>query len=91
MIASFSSPDRIYSGEVWLFPQDATLEGYQRIFRDPSILIGYRNSALYAVLDIRHLRMQMTCAGHFPPLLLRGEAAGEVGRGRSLGRSRSRP
>jgi sigma-B regulation protein RsbU (phosphoserine phosphatase) len=31
-------------------------------------------TALYAVLDIRHLRMQMTCAGHFPPLLLRGEA-----------------
>jgi putative aldouronate transport system permease protein len=50
VIASFSSPDRIYAGEVWLLPQDTTLEGYQRIFRDPSILTGYRNSALYAIL-----------------------------------------
>src|SRR5919204_179039 len=50
VIASFSSPDRIYAGEVWLYPKDITLEGYQRIFRDPSIWIGFRNSALYAVL-----------------------------------------
>lgn len=50
VIASFSSPDRIYAGEVWLLPKDATLEGYARIFRDPSIWIGFRNSAIYAVL-----------------------------------------
>jgi putative aldouronate transport system permease protein len=50
VIASISSPDRIYAGEVWLYPRDITLEGYQRIFRDPSIWLGFRNSALYAIL-----------------------------------------
>jgi putative aldouronate transport system permease protein len=50
VIASFSGPDRIYAGDVWLLPKDATLEGYARIFRDPAIWIGFRNSALYAVL-----------------------------------------
>jgi putative aldouronate transport system permease protein len=49
VIASVSSPDAIYSGQVWLWPQNVTLEGYQRIFADPSIVTGYRNSAMYTV------------------------------------------
>src|SRR5688500_8501297 len=49
VIASISSPDAIYSGQVWLWPQSITFEGYQRIFADPSILTGYRNSAMYTV------------------------------------------
>jgi putative aldouronate transport system permease protein len=50
VIASVSSPDAVYSGSVWLFPQQFTLEGYERIFADSSILIGYRNSAIYTVV-----------------------------------------
>lgn len=50
LIASVSSPDAIYAGEVWLFPKDFTFEGYRRIFADDSILIGYRNSAIYTIL-----------------------------------------
>jgi putative aldouronate transport system permease protein len=50
VIASISSPDKIYAGEVWLWPKGVTFEGYQRIFRDPMIWIGYRNSIVYSVL-----------------------------------------
>lgn len=50
VIASISSPDAVYSGQVWLLPKDTTFEGYRRIFADDSILIGYRNSAIYTTV-----------------------------------------
>jgi len=50
VIASISSPDAIYSGQVSLLPSQITFEGYNRIFSDPSILTGYRNSAIYTVV-----------------------------------------
>lgn len=49
LIASFSDPNRIFSGEIWLFPKGLTLDGYERIFKDSMIWIGYGNSLLYAV------------------------------------------
>jgi putative aldouronate transport system permease protein len=48
-IASISNPDKIYAGEVWFWPKDVTLEGYRRIFSEPLLWIGYRNSAFYAI------------------------------------------
>lgn len=48
LIASFSDPNLIYSGEVWLYPKGFTLDGYERIFNDSSIWLGYLNSILYA-------------------------------------------
>ncbi|MDQ6421710.1 carbohydrate ABC transporter permease [Paenibacillus sp. LHD-117] len=50
LIASFSDPNLIYSGEIWLFPKGLTLDGYERIFADSSIWIGYGNSLLYAIV-----------------------------------------
>ncbi|WP_139999931.1 carbohydrate ABC transporter permease [Paenibacillus paridis] len=50
LVASLSDPNYIYSGEVWLFPKGFTLDGYDRIFSDSSIWIGYANSILYATL-----------------------------------------
>ncbi len=50
IIASFSDPDYINSGKVWLFPKGITLEGYGRIFRDDSLIRGYRNSLVYTSL-----------------------------------------
>lgn len=50
LVASFSDPNYIYSGEIWLFPKGFTLDGYARIFNDSSIWIGYVNSILYATL-----------------------------------------
>ncbi|HZG57423.1 carbohydrate ABC transporter permease [Paenibacillus sp.] len=51
LIASFSDPNRVAAGAVWLWPRDITFEGYRRIFGDAAIWIGYRNSLLYAALS----------------------------------------
>ncbi|NOU73249.1 ABC transporter permease subunit [Paenibacillus sp. LMG 31458] len=47
--SSFSSPQAVVSGKVWLFPVDFTLEGYKAVFRNPQIVSGYSNSLIYAV------------------------------------------
>lgn len=46
--ASFSSPQAVLSGRVWLFPVEPTLLGYQTVFKDSRIVTGYLNSLLYA-------------------------------------------
>lgn len=51
VIASFSDPNAVYNGEVWLLPKRITFEGYRRIFSDLDIWIGYRNSIMYAALS----------------------------------------
>jgi putative aldouronate transport system permease protein len=47
--SSFSSPQAVVSGKVWLFPVEFTLEGYKAVFRNPQIVSGYSNSLIYAV------------------------------------------
>ncbi|MBA2940866.1 carbohydrate ABC transporter permease [Paenibacillus sp. CGMCC 1.16610] len=48
--SSFSSPQAVVSGKVWLLPVDVTLEGYKAVFRNPQIVTGYMNSFIYAVV-----------------------------------------
>lgn len=50
VIASVSEPSAILNGDVWLWPQGFTTEGYARIFSDPTILRGFGNSVLYTAL-----------------------------------------
>ncbi|MDQ0876539.1 putative aldouronate transport system permease protein [Paenibacillus sp. V4I3] len=50
VIASFSNPDAVNSGEMWLFPKDITFEGYNRIFQDSRIWIGYLNTVKYTLV-----------------------------------------
>lgn len=50
VIASVSDPAQIYQGRVWLWPAGFTLEGYQQIFGDRTILRGFANSVLYTVV-----------------------------------------
>ncbi|WP_261301519.1 carbohydrate ABC transporter permease [Paenibacillus andongensis] len=47
--SSFSSPQAVVSGKVWLFPVEFTLEGYKAVFRNPQIVSGYMNSLIYAI------------------------------------------
>jgi len=49
VIASFSNPDGIYMGKVWLLPWKPTLLGYRKIFANEDIWLGYRNSLIYLV------------------------------------------
>ena len=47
--ASFSDPTAVTGGRVGIFPVDFTILGYQTIFEDKEIWIGYRNTVLYTV------------------------------------------
>ncbi len=60
---SFSSPDAVMSGEVFLFPVEFTLEGYKAVFRTNKVIIGFRNSLFYTVVGtIVNLFMTTICA-----------------------------
>lgn len=48
--ASFSDPNAVYSGRVILWPVDFTLQGYERVFQEKMLWIGYRNSLFYMVV-----------------------------------------
>ncbi|USK47948.1 carbohydrate ABC transporter permease [Bacillus sp. CMF12] len=50
VIASISDPNMIYDGKVWLLPKELTFEGYERIFQDSKIWLGYKNSIVYTVV-----------------------------------------
>ena len=47
--SSFSSPDAVISGKVWLWPVDFSLEGYKAVFENSQILTGYANTIFYTV------------------------------------------
>ena len=47
--ASFSNPLAVTAGEVWLFPVDFSLRGYEVTFQNPQIVTGYLNSLFYTV------------------------------------------
>lgn len=48
---SFSSPELVASGQVWLLPKEVSLEGYKAVFKDKSILNGYANTIFYTVVQ----------------------------------------
>lgn len=50
LICSVSTPDAIALGKVILWPVNFTLGGYELMFQDPNIWIGYRNSLIYTGL-----------------------------------------
>lgn len=64
-IASFSDPNQIYSGDIWLFPKGLTLDGYERIFSDSTIWIGYGNSLLYAIVGTA-ISVMLTLMAAYP-------------------------
>lgn len=47
--ASITDPNLIYSGKLLFFPEQVTWEGYKRLFAEPSIWLGFRNSLWYTV------------------------------------------
>lgn len=52
IIASVSSPTAIGQGEVILWPVGFNLDGYNALFTDEAIWIGYRNSLFYTAVGI---------------------------------------
>lgn len=64
VIASVSEPSEILNGNVWLWPQGFTLEGYTRIFSDATILRGFANSVLYTVVGTIISVATILCAAY---------------------------
>ena len=48
--ASFSNPQAVSSGKVWLWPVDFTLRGYEVVFQHPDIVRGFLNPIYITVL-----------------------------------------
>lgn len=63
--SSFSSPQAVVSGRVWLWPVDISLMGYKVIFSNPAIVTGYINSFIYTVLGVL-INIVMTVAIAYP-------------------------
>lgn len=49
VVASFTEPTIVNSGEVLLYPKEFTLTGYERVFKNKDIWTGYANTILYTV------------------------------------------
>jgi len=49
VIASVSNPALVSTGEVWLYPKGLNFLGFQRVFQESRVWLGYRNSSLYTV------------------------------------------
>lgn len=50
IIASFSDPSAVGSGQVWVIPKGFTLDGYKELLNHSNIWIGYRNTIIYTVV-----------------------------------------
>jgi putative aldouronate transport system permease protein len=65
VICSFSSPQAVTAGEVWLYPVRPTLLGYQTIFRNKDIMTGYANAAYYTIAGTA-LSVALTLLAGYP-------------------------
>jgi putative aldouronate transport system permease protein len=48
--ASFSSPEALITGRVYLFPVDFSLEGYRKVLEYKEVWVGFANSVFYVVV-----------------------------------------
>ncbi|MWV42749.1 ABC transporter permease subunit [Paenibacillus sp. HJL G12] len=72
--ASVSNQLVVSSGEMWLFPKQLTFVGYQKVFQNHDILVGYGNTILYAVVGTS-INLVMTILAAYP--LSRSKFAGK--------------
>lgn len=61
--ASISDPNSVASGKMWLFPVDISFRGYEVLFANKSIWLGYYNTIIYTTIGtIIHLMVLLPCA-----------------------------
>jgi multiple sugar transport system permease protein/putative aldouronate transport system permease protein len=63
--ASFSHPDAVLTGQVWIFPVNFSLEGYKTVFASGSIMRGYLNSLFYMIVGTT-LNVFLTVLAAYP-------------------------
>jgi len=52
VISSISDPNLVNSGQVTLWPKNLTIAGYELVFENPDIWLGYKNTIIYTVLNV---------------------------------------
>ncbi|MEG1687939.1 MAG: carbohydrate ABC transporter permease, partial [Angelakisella sp.] len=65
IVASFSDPNLVTSGQVWLWPKGIHFGGYQLVFQNKDILTGYANSLFYTVVGTV-INMVLTICAAYP-------------------------
>jgi len=63
--ASISNPLVVSRGEMWIFPKDITFAGYQKVFQNKDILVGYGNTILYTAVGTA-INIVMTIMAAYP-------------------------
>ncbi len=63
--ASFSSPNAVVTGRVWLYPVDFSLAGYKAVFANKSIMTGYANTIFYTTVGTA-ISVILTIAAAYP-------------------------
>jgi putative aldouronate transport system permease protein len=48
--SSFSSPNAVVSGQVWLLPVEFSFRAYQSIFHSSQLMLGFYNSIIYTIV-----------------------------------------
>src|SRR5690625_19720 len=52
VISSISDPNLVNSGQVTFWPKNLTIAGYELVFENPDICLGYKNTIIYTVLNV---------------------------------------
>lgn len=63
--ASFSNPEYVISGEMWLWPKEFTLDAYEKVFKNQDIINGFVNTLKYTVFGTI-LNVIMTILAAYP-------------------------
>lgn len=63
--ASFSNPQYIISGEMWLWPKEFTVDAYEKVFKNKEIINGFINTVKYTVVGTA-LNVVMTILAAYP-------------------------
>lgn len=63
--ASFSSPEAVISGRVYLWPVDLSLKGYTAVFENSQVMTGYQNSLFYTFFGTL-INLAMTFMAAYP-------------------------
>ena len=63
--ASFSSPQMVITGKIWLWPVEPTLMGYEAVFKNRQILSAFANSFFYMFVGT-FVNLIMTLLAGYP-------------------------
>ena len=52
IVASFSDPDYVINGYVWLYPRKPNVQAYEKVLEDEKIWRSYRNTFAYTSVGV---------------------------------------